>query len=90
MTAIHLRGGLGGSVRVRAWVENSDTEECAPECSAPESAGFDVKPSFGVSVGACVQKLLATEGLQLWLDLNICTVFFQQVGGKVEGSRYAE
>ena len=47
MTVIHLCSGLGGIVRVRAWVENPDFEECALECSAPESAGFDVKPSFG-------------------------------------------
>ena len=30
-----------------------------------------------------MQKLLATEGLQFWLDLDICTDFFQQVGGEV-------
>ena len=28
MTAIHLRSGLGGSVRARAWVKNPDIEEC--------------------------------------------------------------
>ena len=79
-----MRSGLGGSVRARAWVENSDIEaECTLECSTRESAGFDVKLSFEVLVGTCMQKLLATDGLQLWLNLNICTDFFQQIGGEV-------